>query len=434
MTETFLSACRACGGSHLTPAFTLGTDNAWAFCGDASGEGGCGLLQRATIGGAKFRHAIPSLSWTEQYRLRGAVAGALEMVTTRDGVALDIGCGNGALLAGYPRWITPIGIDERLERTGPTDWGIGIADDFLADSAQETLSTTAANGFDIITCVDALERTDDPTTFLHHVKSLLARDGVFVLETPYAALALPRTMTSTFHRQSMAVYTLATLERLARNAGFRIVRGQMTESAGGSIRLYLSHDTYHGHDYGPWFEMLARLWDEENALCLKGRAAYHAYQMRLDARAHDVAALKAQMIRGGEHAYVIGTCSRTMGMLQAGDLDYDVISAHIGDVAREGFPEIITDEIARDAAPDVLIAPTWRRRETLESWQEAVMDGTRIVFVEPELLVVDASNYAMELGRALAVTDGPGSVETLRAALSAMRGPKLKVVTPLVAV
>lgn len=361
--------------------------------------------------------------------MRGVVAGALEMVTTRDGKALDIGCGTGTLLSAYPRWISPVGLDERLDHTGATDWGVGVGSSFLSDEGQEVLANVAGDGFDIITAIGSFERCDDPTSFLHHVKALLATDGVFVLETSYLALALTRTLTSAFHQDAKAVYTLATLERIAAAVGLRIIRGSMTEMAAGSVRLYLCHDEYRGHDYGPWYEMLARLWDEETALSLVGRQAYNAFQTRLATRAMDIAALKASMLRADEHAYVIGTDARTFGTLQAGDMNYDVISAHIGDTPREGFPEVITEDMAREAPPDVLLAPAWRRRETLEGWHDEVMEGMRIVFLEPELLIVDADNYPAELGRALAVTDGPGSVETLRAALSAMRGPHLSVVS-----
>ncbi|MEM9423016.1 MAG: class I SAM-dependent methyltransferase [Pseudomonadota bacterium] len=429
MASSFLSACRSCGGAHLTPAFTLGHNNAWVFCGDAEGEAGCGLLQRATMGAEPAAVLPTALSWTEQYRLRGVVSSALEMVTTRDGKALDIGCGTGTLLSAYPRWVSPVGIDERLHATGPADWGVGIASAFLSEEAQEILSSVAGQGFDVITAIGSFERTEDPTSFLHHVKALLARDGVFVLETPYAALALTRTLTSPFHCEANALYSLATLERLVSAVGLRIVRGSMTEMAGGSIRLFLTHEEYRGHDYGPWYEMLARLWDEETALNLKGRGAYQAFQTRLHERAMDIAALKSSMVRADEHAYVVGTDARTFGTLQAGDIDYDIISAHIGDIPRDGFPEVITEDMARQAPPDVLIAPAWRRREMLEAWHDEIMEGMRLVFLEPEVLVVEADNYAAELGRALAVTDGPGSVETLRAALAAMRGPQLRVVS-----
>lgn len=431
MVENFLSACRSCGGAKLTPAFTIGTDNAWVFCGDSSGEDGCGLLQRATIGSGRQYGLSSAPSWTEQYRIRGVVTSALEMISTREGRALDIGCGHGTLLAAYPRWMMPVGIDSRLDASGTHDWGIGLSAEFLDPDTLETLAEMANGGFDVITAIEALERVDDPTSFFHQIRSLLAPDGIAVIETSYAALALTRTLASSFHRDANAVYSLTCLERLARSVGLRIVRGMMTETNGGSIRLFLTHDSFLGHDYAPWMEALARLWDEEASLSLRGRAAYAAYQMRLAQRALDTGAFKAGMLRAQEHAHVIGTGARTMAMLRAADFEYDVISAHIGDNYRGGIPEVITEDMARDTPPDVLIAPTWRRRETLETWHDQIMEGMVVAFLEPELLLVDSENYAAELGRALALTDGPGSVETLRAALSAMRGPGLRVVSDI---
>ncbi|MEM9233162.1 MAG: class I SAM-dependent methyltransferase [Pseudomonadota bacterium] len=429
MTSDFQSVCRLCGGEQLSPAFTLDTQNAWVFCGDHHGEGGCGMLQRATRGSEELGGMGVNLSWAEQYRLRDVVGGVLEMISTREGTALDLGCGDGDLLGAYPRWVSPVGLDARLSGNGNADWGTGIAGSLLEPESMARLRAEASSGYDVITAIGYLEAQNDPKAIFAAANELLTDDGVFVVETPYAALALTRNLTSAFHAGANAIYSLATLDKLAREAGFRIIRGTMTERAAGSIRLYMVHEDYRGHDYEPWLEHLARLWDEETSLALSGRQACNAYMMRLRGLHRDIAALKDSMLRADEHAYVLGTCAPTFATLSAADFGYDIISAHIGATAREGFPEVITEDMAREAPADVLIAPSWRRRECLERWYDQIMDGMRLVFLEPELVVVDRDNYAAELGRALAVTDGPGSVETLRAALAAMRGPGLRLVS-----
>lgn len=435
MTSPFQSVCRLCGADALAPAFTFDYDNAWVRCGDGDhgrGDeaGGCGLIQRAVTGHRSRKTPLTPVAWTEQYRLKDVVGSALEMMSTREGLALDVGCGAGHLASAYPRWITPIGVDVRLPETGKTDWGVGINTPFLDEVTQNSLRTVCKeDGFDIITAVGYLEGENDPRTFFAAAKSLLARDGILIVETPYAALALTRTLTSPFHAGANALYSLSALEKATRAAGLRTVRGSMTERAGGSIRLTFVHEDYTGHDYGPWMDRLAQLWDEEMSLSLGTRQAIHAFNERQRSRLRDVAALKAAMIRAGEHAYVLGTCPATYAMLTAVDFGYDVVSAHIGHEPRGGFPEVIDEKSAREAPPDILIAPSWCRRESLESWYNEIMNGMQLVFFEPELVVVTAENYAAELGRALAMTDGPGSVDTLRAALAAMRGPSLRIVS-----
>ncbi len=424
-----ISFCRACHGTTLTRAFEIGDGVRWVICGDDEGRSGCGLVQRADIFDKRPAPTPIDNSWTDEFRLKAAAHQTLEMLTTREGTALDIGCGNGVMAKSYPRWIVPIGMDPALAETGPQDWGVGIKKDFLSVDGQSSLKRMGVKKFDIITAISVLGEMDDPLAFFLRAKSWLAKDGVLVVETPYAALALTRDLAGTFHPRTEAVYTLAVLQRIAQATGFSIVRGSMTETQGGSLRLFLTHDDYNGHDYAPWREQLARLWDEEAALNLAGPQAYRAFEMRVDRRTSEVYSFSEALRRHSLHAYVLGTGSRMRMILESSGFDTEVITASIG-IAQATMPfEAISEEEARACPPDVLIADGAYKREVLENWHQFVMDGGRIAFLEPELLIVDGTNYPRELGRTLAVTDGPGSVDTLRAALSAMRTPARLVVS-----
>ena len=427
--------CRACAGTVLTDAFRLPGDTPWVFCGDEAGHGGCGLLQRRGAVADGPAPARPALSWTERHRLRAATHQALEMLTIRDGAALDVcapgGCQGGALAETLPRWIEPVCMDEALDASGARAWGTAIAEAFGGGAGQAALDAAGHDRFDLITIIGALEEAERPQDLVARAAARLAEDGVVVVETPYAALALTRTLPSAFHAQARAVYTLSVLERLVRDADLKIVRGLMTERAGGSIRLFLTHADYRGHDYGPWTDDLAKLWDEEASLALRGRQPYRAFAARRDARARACAGLAADMAARFEHAYVLDGGARMEAALVGAGLGADHVTAVVGTagVTLDGHPvETVTEEAARAAPPDAIIAPAWRRREALEQWHAFVMAGGALIFVEPELQVVDAASYPGELGRALAVTDGPGSVESLRAALSAMRGPQISLV------
>ncbi|NRA30209.1 MAG: methyltransferase domain-containing protein [Parvularculaceae bacterium] len=424
-----ISYCRACHGTTLTHAFEIGDGVRWVYCGDEEGRQGCGLLQSEEVLEERPVPMAPDHSWTDEFRLKAAAHQTLEMMTTRDGTALDIGCGMGTLAGAYPRWIVPIGLDPSLPETGPQDWGVGIKEDFLTPEGQAALKRMGVKKFDIITAISVLGDLDDPLAFFLRAKSWLAHDGVMVIETPYLALALTRTLAGTFNPRSQAVYTLAVLQRIAQATGFNIVRGSMTETQGGSIRLFLTHDDYTGHDYAPWREQLARLWDEESALNLVGNAAFRAFEMRVDRRTAEIYDFSTALERHGLYAYLLGTGPRMQMILDASGFDTDVITAAIGTPQASTPFEVISEEEAHASPPDVLIADGAYRREVLETWHQFVMDGGRIAFLEPELLVVDGTNYARELGRTLAVTDGPGSVDTLRAALAAMRKPAQLIVT-----
>ncbi|MEM9837824.1 MAG: methyltransferase domain-containing protein [Pseudomonadota bacterium] len=426
---TAISYCRACHGTTLTHAFEVGDGVRWVYCGDEKGRSGCGLLQRGDVYEDRPAPLPADPLWTDEFRLKAAAHQTLEMMTTRDGTALDIGCGAGTLAGAYPRWIVPIGLDPTLPETGPQDWGVGIKEDFLSADGQAALRRMGVKKFDIITAISVLGDMDDPLAFFLRAKSWLAKDGVMVIETPYSALALTRNLAGTFHTRAEAVYTLAVLQRIAQATGLSIVRGCMTETQGGSLRLFLTHEDFDGHDYAPWREQLARLWDEESALSLVGPAAYRAFEMRVNRRTAEVYGFSEALARHGLHAYLLGTGPRQQMILEASGFDTDVIAAAIGAPHASLEFEVISEEEGRSSPPDVLIADGTYRREVLETWHQFVMDGGRIAFLEPELLIVDGTNYARELGRTLAVTDGPGSVDTLRAALAAMRKPAQLVFT-----
>ena len=436
MPDELIATCRACEGTELTPAFRLPGEDPWVFCGDGEGRGGCGLLQRGTAGGLGPVPMRPGLSWTERHRLRAATHQALEMLTTRDGAALAVcaeaGCQDGALAETLPRWIAPVCIDAGLAATGPREWGTGVAADFATEEGQAALTRAAGHErYDLVTVIGALEEADDPLALMMRVAQRLAEDGVGVIETPYAALALTRTLPSAFHERARAVYMLSVLERIVRAAGLRIVRGLMTETSGGSIRLFVVHQGYAGHDYDPWQDDLARLWDEEASLALHGRQPYRAFAARQAERAGAARDMAAGMAARFEHAYALDGGIRMEAALRGAGLNADHVTAVVGDAPmRLGghLIETVSEDAARAAPPDAVIAPAWRRREALEQWHGFVMEGGKLIFVEPELQVIDAASYPTELGRALAVTDGPGSVESLRAALSAMRGPQISLV------
>ena len=435
MPQELIATCRACEGTEISPAFRLPGEDPWVFCGDGEGRGGCGLLQRGTPVADGPAPARPAPSWTERHRLRAATHQALEMMTTRDGTALDVcapgGCQDGALAETLPRWIAPVCMDEALDRDGPMGWGTGLAADFATARGQAALDAAGYERFDLITAIGVLEETNDPLAMMMRIARRLAEDGVAVVETPYAALALTRTLPSAFHDRAEAVFMLSVLERIVRAAGLKIVRGLMSESAGGSIRLFLVHEGYAGHDYAPWTADLARLWDEEASLALHGRQPYRAFAARQAERAASVAAMAFGMAARFEHAYALDGGARVEAALRGAGLTADHVTAVVGTAPiRLGGQRIeaVAEDAARDAPPDAIIAPAWRRREALEQWHGFVMEGGRLVFIEPELQVIDAASYPAELGRALAVTDGPGSVESLRAALSAMRGPQISLV------
>ena len=402
----------------------------YVLCDSSANAFACGLLQLGKIDRRASPAEQPSGAYqTTRGHLRSAATEALEIISGRDCAALDIGCNDGTLLSYYPRWVDRYGVDpsETIEVVGDWSWTARAA-----FPSAELGRAFGGKRFDIITAISVLEKVDDPRTFFSGVKSLLSEDGVFVLETLYAPVALAQTHVGAFTSGAKAIYSLGVLERLARDYGFKIFRGALTDKEGGSIRLYLTHSAVEEYDFDPWYERLARLWDEENALALRSVQSYQAFESRAARARDEYKSLLRELQEKGESAHLLSVGPSALSLYRWGGKESRIISAAVsiqppepGATLFERGPALISETDSRAAEPDCLIAPVALKRELLERWRESIMLGARMIFATPEPTVVTSANFAAEFGKSIAGGDAGGEVETLRTILTAAGGPRL---------
>ncbi len=400
----------------------------YVLCDPSRDARACGLLQSAHAED-EFSYLRSGHHASTRDHLRAVATEALEMISGRDCSALDIGCSDGTLLSFYPRWVERFGVDpsEHIEEIG--DWA------WTGKSAFPSKDVDAAFGdkrFDIITAVSVLEHVGDPREFLARVKTLLADDGVFALETLYAPMVLTRTCVETLQAGVSAVYSLSVTEWLLREAGLKIFKGALTSKEGGSIRLFITHADFEEYDFDPWYERLARLWDEENALAMRAMQPYQSFEQRAAEVRRDFITILDDIAARGECAHILGADAQTEALLRwAGPSAKAITAAVDTGIAREKErlgekgPRIISETECRSAEPDFLIASARYKREIMERWREAVMLGAQIIFVTPSPHIVTSMNFASEYGKVINNGDGPAGAQTLRTILAAAGGPRL---------
>lgn len=433
--------CRACGSAALTPVFAapiaVPGRRVWPFAETAPGyvlcdpsrdARACGLLQSAAEAPGAAGAPSGRMSSTRDH-LRAAATEALEIISGRDCAALDIGCSDGTLLSFYPRWVERFGVDpsEYAEEVGDWAWA---ARDYFPSAALD--AAFGAKKFDIVTAISVFEHVDDPRAMIARIKELLAEDGVFVLETLYSPMLLTRNGIEALQSGVSAVYSLSVLEWVIRDAGLKIFKGALTSKEGGSIRLFITHTENHEFDFDPWYDRLARLWDEENALAMRAVQPYQSFERRLeDVRASFVTMLE-EIAKRGENAHLIGADAQAEALLRWAHPASKVVTAAVDTSAsRERMylgdkgPRIISENDSRAAEPDILIAPARYKREMLERWRETIMLGARMVFVTPTPHMVTAANYASEYGKTIASGNEAGGAHSLRSILAAAGGPRL---------
>lgn len=437
-----ISHCRACGSKALTAAFSLdlseGRNPLWnrskrssvdyVFCDPSRDASACGFLQSVAPSPSREYGVEPSARHrSTRNHLRAVATEALELISGRDCRALDIGCNDGTLLSFYPRWVERVGVDPDGVSDEIGDWAQTVKAVFPSVEVDQALGKEK---FDLITAVSVLEEIEEPLAFLLRAKSLLVEDGVLALETLYAPMTLTRNSVESLHHGVTGVYSLAVLEKLVRDAGLKIFRGTLTDKEGGSIRLFMTHVESNAYDFDPWYERLARLWDEENALAMRALQPYQAFEHRANEARDGFVRLLNEIADRGERIHLLGADIQAESLLAwAGPAATHAIGAavdrgpaRVGERLGGDGPLIISETDCRAAEPDYLLAPARLKREMLERWRETIFIGGKLIFATPAPHIVTSSNYVAEFGKALAGGDGPGGVETLHAILHAAGG------------
>lgn len=140
------------------------------------------------------------------------------------GRLLDIGCGNGVLLAAFARAMA--GWD--LAGHDLDNRNLAALQAIPGFSELLTGSLDRVRGsFDLVSMIHSLEHFPDPATALSEARRLLAPDGLLLVQVPDAA-ANPFDLTVADHRTH---FTATTLERLAQRCGLSIIQ----LSAGGIV-------------------------------------------------------------------------------------------------------------------------------------------------------------------------------------------------------
>ncbi|HBK91107.1 MAG TPA: hypothetical protein DDZ68_05500 [Parvularcula sp.] len=399
----------------------------FVLCDPARDVHACGLLQSATLTDAPPKRSAPSgIYRTTRSSLRAMATEGLELISGRDCAALDIGCSDGTLLSFYPRWVERFGVDPSDDIDGVGAWTWTAKTAFPGPEIDRAF---AGKKFDLITAASTLEEVDEPRAFLARVKSLLTCDGVFCLETLYAPMALTHTAADTFAGGLSAVYSLTVLERLLRDCELKVFRGALTEKDGGSIRLFITHADSAEYDFDPWYERLAQLWDEENALGLRSIQPYQAFAARAADIRRNFAEKIAEFSKCNQSVHLYGAGPGAAMLHSWAGAGADIIEAAVvaeafGDGARlcAGGPSLVSETESRAVNPDWLIAPASLKREVLERWREYVLQGGKVLFVTPDVHAVNAGNYAVEFGKSLAGAEGGGGADSLRSILKAAGG------------
>lgn len=407
--------CRICGSRELTKVIDLGEQylqgsfvkpqrrmpttrklpTSLVRCDPMRDQGACGLLQ--------MEYTVPpeilySSYWyrsgtntTMRNHLKGIVQDVLEYSKSPVKMVLDIGCNDGTLLQNYGGAVQKIGMDPSdIFSSIPLDFH--LIQDFFP--SQELTAFLSGRKLDVITSIAMFYDLESPVDFAKAIKDVLAEKGLWVFEMSYMPTMLKKNMYDTICHEHLEYYSLAVIEFALTLAELKLVRAELNESNGGSIRCYATH--YGNFEYKDHLEGLKILREEEFALGLETDRPYKAFQDRISIHREELHNLIWSLKREGKTIHMYGASTKGNTILQWCDLDNRAI-----DMAAERNPEkygattlgtnipIVSEDESRAKSPDYYLVLPWHfKEEILQREFKTVKSGTKLIFPLPNIEII----------------------------------------------
>jgi len=302
---------------------------------------------------------------------------------------LDIGCNDGTLLSYVPETWQRYGID-------PLGQFADEARQHANVIIKDYFSPVYFEGkFGVITSVSMFYDLADPGKFVQEVKSVLHKQGIWIIQQNYALKMLTDYAVDNICHEHVTYFSVTALQQLLRMHGLRIFRVEYSPVNGGCFRAFVSHEGNHDFYRTSATVMIAVQHEADADL---GRPATwrrwggdvrHELQKTADL-------LTERAVRAGNRIYLYGASTRGGTILQMIGAGPKVLpfaverqQAKVGKImAATGIP-IISEEQMREDDPDYLLISPWFFRDVFVQREKAYLDnGGRMIFPLPRFEVV----------------------------------------------
>ena len=401
--EQYLQGSFLKEGKELPPMRKISTQ--LVRCDPTKDENACGLLQMLTSVPPSILYSAywyrSGTNQTMRNHLKGIAEEAAILINKDNARVLDIGCNDGTLLNCYPEGFVKYGIDPS-DVAGEIEGNIKVIRDMFPS---EELNKEIGEGrFDIITSIAMFYDLEDPVEFVRNIKKCLVEEGIWILEMSYMPTMLRMNSYDTICHEHLEYYSLAVLASILKRADMKIIRAELNDINGGSIRCYATHSSNFKFKNVDHLKALENLRKEEFDLKLDTDKPYRDFQERINVHREKLSSMLRKLKSEGKRIHIYGASTKGNTILQWCGLNKFMI-----DYAAERNPDkygartigtdipIISESESRAMKPDYYLVLPWHfRKEFLERERSILESGTKMIFPLPEISVIDEKNVDLE--------------------------------------
>jgi len=413
--------CRLCGSSDLRTVVDLGRQYiASAFIAGeppdflrdpqplevvrCAAPDGCHLVQlRHSVAPRVLYHDYGYRSGTNEImrrNLRSIVESVESLVDLKAGdTVLDIGCNDGTLLDSYSvQGLDRVGIDpsENVADVARAK-GYQVENDFFSRAAYDRLRP--GKRARVVTSIAMFYDLEDPNQFVSDVASVLADDGIWVIELSYLPTMLERKSFDTICHEHLEYYALRQIEWMLGRNGLQLQRVELNDINGGSFRLLIRNRKM-GALPDAHVAELEDFRNREALLALDTETPYEAFRRSAETVKNRLMDVVRRINAEGKTIYAYGASTKGNTILQYCGLDHLTIKK-----AADRNPDkwgrhtlgtnipIVSEEQARDEKPDYFLVLPWHFFDGfIGREREFLARGGKFILPLPETRIVGQEN------------------------------------------
>jgi hypothetical protein len=416
MIYKLISECRICSNTKLVPILDLGMQALTGFfpklvdqveegplklvkCDVSEGSDSCGLLQlqhnyqMEKLYGDHYGYRS-GLNPSMVEHLCGIVVQIEEFINLNSGdLVIDIASNDGTLLSAYKnRELLLVGIDptaEKFKSFYPNDVR-RITDFFSSEIVNKNFGKKKAR---VITSISMFYDLYSPLETMREIESILADDGIWVVEQSYMPMMLSNVSYDTICHEHLEYYALKQFKWMADRSGLKIIDIQFNSVNGASFSITLAKKEA---QYCEATQKITNVLEKEIQSGLDEYQIYRIFANEVETHKKLLVTTLQQMVMSGSLVLGYGASTKGNVILQYCGIDKKLLP-FISEVNPDKFNKytpgsnipIISEIDAVKLKPDYYLVLPWHFRESILKKEKIYLEqGGKMIFPLPKINVV----------------------------------------------
>lgn len=334
-----------------------------------------------------------STTWVEHAR------NYCEMITRRLGLgpnslAVELASNDGYLLQHFlPLGVPVLGIEPAVNVAKVAiDKGIQTCTDFFGVSLADKLVAEGKRA-DLIIGNNVLAQVPDLNDFVAGMRRLLKPEGVITLEFPHLERLIAENQFDTIYHEHFSYFSFITINRMAARHGLKLIDVEELPTHGGSLRVYLAHET---SSHAP-SEAVADLLAREERLGFRDLATYASFGEQVKRTKRKLLSMLIAAKEEGKTICGYGAPGKGNTLLNYCGIGTDFLDFTVdrnpykhGRFTPGMHIPILPVEAIDEARPDYLLILPWNlKREIVEQMRHIGDWGAKFIIPIPEADFID---------------------------------------------